>query len=617
MTPRAPWLAAVLLVATASGLALASDFLDPTGSIAARLLAGLLTVAALVWGAIHHGSPSRGAWLLMALGFGFTIVGDAIYDSLNARDVPETSGWYDVVSVLYMGMYPVIFVALIRIVNGSFQKFHFDNVVDSAIGFLVAILLVQLIFISPNMKGASTDWFGVGYLFGDAMLLSAVGWLAFTRSRRNPGVWLVAIGLALLVAADAAWELGAQPGFASLSLLVDPIYPISYAVIGAAVLLPAAAHIGETEADRIDLHGARLVFLCGSLALIPIAAFIGAGDQAIVRVSISVLVAAVALRFAALTRTVQNANRAAEASSTRFANLASAAPVAIFECSADLTIVFANEAAERFLGMSPVGKSANELITGFVDDRDQPILFDAVKTILNGAATSTQLRLRNLSGAQRWVVWSAVPILSGPNGFSGAFVSIIDITAIKDAEQMLTLQATHDALTGLPNRRMLLDRLSSAVRRLDRMPGQLAVLFLDLDGFKLVNDRYGHDAGDELLNLVATRLLHTVRAADTVARLGGDEFVIILEHISDSANAVAIANNILRSIREPAELADAVVTVSASIGIAISSDPHADPDGLLHDADTAMYAAKRAGPGIAHTFGDPTSQLQLEPAPGV
>jgi diguanylate cyclase (GGDEF)-like protein len=257
--------------------------------------------------------------------------------------------------------------------------------------------------------------------------------------------------------------------------------------------------------------------------------------------------------------------------------------------------------------------SAPELITDLVDDRDQPTLNEAVEAVRRGESSSAQIRIRGTTGNQRWVSWSAVPVRKEPGPFAGAFVSITDITPIKDAEEMLTLQVTHDALTGLPNRRMLWDRLATAIARLNRVDGSLAVLFLDLDGFKPVNDHFGHAAGDELLNVVASRLLHTVRADDTVTRLGGDEFVVLLERVPDREHAVMIADKIVEAVNAPAVLAQGEVRVSVSIGIAVSTDPYVGPDKLLREADRAMYAAKGAGRGLVRVADDPIDPSSPDP----
>ncbi len=155
--------------------------------------------------------------------------------------------------------------------------------------------------------------------------------------------------------------------------------------------------------------------------------------------------------------------------------------------------------------------------------------------------------------------------------------------------------AYHDALTGMPNRRLLLDRLSQAIAQARRSEEKVVVLFLDLDRFKVINDSLGHSLGDELLCAVATRLKHRTRAGDTIARIGGDEFALIVPRIVRPTDAVQIAEGLLRTIRAPFTLANRELFVTTSVGIAFYPDDGADAESLLRHADLAMYKAKDEG----------------------
>lgn len=167
----------------------------------------------------------------------------------------------------------------------------------------------------------------------------------------------------------------------------------------------------------------------------------------------------------------------------------------------------------------------------------------------------------------------------------------------KRAEVALVERSLQDELTGLPRRMVLLDRLERAVHRAAREGTPGAVLFIDLDGFKQVNDRLGHTAGDAVLRTVATRLQRQVRGSDTVARLGGDEFVVLLPTITDAQDAVAVGHKLLSVIREPMAYEGTSIEVSASIGVACIETPGESAEQLMKRADAAMYAAKAAGKG--------------------
>ncbi|MCU0265720.1 MAG: EAL domain-containing protein [Actinomycetia bacterium] len=173
--------------------------------------------------------------------------------------------------------------------------------------------------------------------------------------------------------------------------------------------------------------------------------------------------------------------------------------------------------------------------------------------------------------------------------------SLEDVTARREAEERLISQALHDPLTGLPNRRLLLDRLGQALARSKRDGRDVAVLFLDLDHVKRINDSLGHDAGDELLATVSQRLLDAVRATDTVSRLGGDEFVVVCEQVHDRAELERVAQRVLDAVRIPTDIGGEQVVVTASVGVVTPLTPDDPPQDLLRAADAAMYRAKHGG----------------------
>lgn len=199
------------------------------------------------------------------------------------------------------------------------------------------------------------------------------------------------------------------------------------------------------------------------------------------------------------------------------------------------------------------------------------------------------------------IIWvcEALSVVRNPAGLPDFLVAVVqDITARKDLENRLSHDALHDALTGLPNRVMFQDRCARALEFAARRNGLVTVLYLDLDGFKEVNDSYGHAMGDILLQQVARRLEHCVRAQseDTVSRFGGDEFGIILSGLDSLEGGERVARTILDSLTRPFDLAESIqVRISASIGAAVHPRHGQDPDALVAHADAAMYAAKHSG----------------------
>ncbi len=200
-----------------------------------------------------------------------------------------------------------------------------------------------------------------------------------------------------------------------------------------------------------------------------------------------------------------------------------------------------------------------------------------------------------------------------PQGVSyGRIWSFIDITERKNTEHRLAHQAFHDPLTDLPNRALFMDRAGRATARARRHQEAVAVLFLDLDRFKVVNDSLGHEAGDQLLLAVADRLRACLRPEDTAARLGGDEFVVLIEDITDVNDASRVAERIAEALRAPFYVAEHEVYTSASIGIAVSTTTGDRPDDLLRDADAAMYRAKHRGGSHYQVFDKRMNQRALE-----
>nr|WP_295462665.1 diguanylate cyclase [Mesorhizobium sp.] len=177
----------------------------------------------------------------------------------------------------------------------------------------------------------------------------------------------------------------------------------------------------------------------------------------------------------------------------------------------------------------------------------------------------------------------------------GGFVTIyLDVTEQRRAQAMIAHMAHHDALTKLPNRMLFRDRLEQAVALASR-GAVMALHYLDVDGFKPVNDRLGHKAGDELLVAISDRLLGTVRKHDTVARLGGDEFAIVQTGIRENRDAVSLASRVMKAMATPFPIGGGTVSVGVSIGIAVAPSDGLDPDDLLRKADAAMYASKGSG----------------------
>src|SRR4051794_26394733 len=217
-----------------------------------------------------------------------------------------------------------------------------------------------------------------------------------------------------------------------------------------------------------------------------------------------------------------------------------------------------------------VGRTAHELQCIHPDDL---AVVAALRTdLLDGDRTSATAawRMRRPDGGVRWVE-TAVRAVPDAHGNPSLMVAVTrDVSERKDAETRLAYQALHNSLTGLPNRALFLDRLEHALQRTERHHGGVAVLFVDLDRFKFINDSFGHAAGDRLLCDVAARLRHALRPADTIARFGGDELTVLCEDLEGEAGARAIAQRIADLFEEPFAVEDGEAFLQASVGIAMA-----------------------------------------------
>ena len=278
----------------------------------------------------------------------------------------------------------------------------------------------------------------------------------------------------------------------------------------------------------------------------------------------------------------------------RFRSLVQNASDGVVVLGEDGLIRYESPAVERILGRR-AGERVDRSISADIHPDDRANVERALADVaaLSNAEARMEFRARHADDSWRTLESIAKNLLDDP-AVGGVVINYRDITERKTLEEQLRHQAFHDVLTGLENRSLFLDRLGHALARASRGGRPSAVLFLDLDDFKAVNDRLGHAEGDRLLVAVAQRLKAVTRAGDTVARLGGDEFAIIVEETAP-AEAEQAAARILKTLAPTFLLGDRPIVVRGSIGIALQSTDGADADELLRRADIAMYAAKAAG----------------------
>jgi diguanylate cyclase (GGDEF)-like protein/PAS domain S-box-containing protein len=270
---------------------------------------------------------------------------------------------------------------------------------------------------------------------------------------------------------------------------------------------------------------------------------------------------------------------------------------------ADGKILSVNPAFSRLSGYSEdevKGHWAYELTSG---RQDQDFFRRMQNALRHNGEWEGEVWHQNKQG-EHYLVSMRFNAVFDENGQAYRRVALFcDITKKKATEELIWRQANFDALTGLPNRRMFQERMRQEIRKAERSSLPMALVFIDLDGFKAVNDTFGHSMGDLLLKEAANRLSHCVRGTDVVSRLGGDEFTVIAGELNDSGDVQRIAQGILSSLAAPFLLGQETAHISASIGIALFPDDATDPEILLKNADQAMYFAKQHGRNCYHYYG--------------
>lgn len=388
------------------------------------------------------------------------------------------------------------------------------------------------------------------------------------------------IVLAITLVGISTATLGALAvsGAAFLGYVVPPVLALmaAYAVRGGIEHLTLAC-----------LFGVYLVFLC--VAQRTIAA------QFVERVQTQ-------LRNDDLVQRLTEADAALKSSLAEHQLLFDLATVGIAEIR-DLRIVRTNAQLEHMLGYAPDAMLGRPVAILYPSDGRYERDTEIREPLARGLTVARDVRVARCDGSLLWVALTGRAV--DPEQPGSAVIAVFtDITDRREREAAMHRLAHEDALTGLPNRRLLEDRLRQALARTRRHGGCVALLLIDLDGFKRINDHYGHQAGDEVLAQVARRLLDCVRSVDTVSRIGGDEFVILLDEPAHPADAERVAQTLLGVVAEPILFGVHRLRVGASIGISVAPQDSIDAETLLHCADAAMYRAKQSGRGAWQRYGD-------------
>jgi diguanylate cyclase (GGDEF)-like protein/PAS domain S-box-containing protein len=366
------------------------------------------------------------------------------------------------------------------------------------------------------------------------------------------------------------------------------------------------AQISDAERREIDDRWTGQLLVSGRFAKYTgYALLVGVGMTLILILLNWSLRRRVAVRTSELIATLNELN----GSKKHFEALVSTTPVGVFETDAGGACIYVND---RWLEISGLPRE-DVLGSGWVNalhpdyrERFQAAWMAAVQ---KAQPLQMEMRLRRPDGKDTWVLAQASPVQGEQGNLTGYIGSITDISEIKAAETRIAYLAHHDALTELPNRVLARDRAEVAMAFADRSGEKVALLFLDLDHFKTVNDSLGHTTGDALLRAVSARLRSCVRDTDTISRQGGDEFLIVLPEVPDADAIAAVASKVLGSMSAPIVIEGQELATSVSAGIAVFPDDGNDFDTLLKKADTAMYHAKEAG---RNTYRFYTEQMNVD-----
>ena len=595
-------------------------------------LLGGLSVAGLIAGARLHSPRRRLPWYLLAIGQALFVTSDVLAYNYQ-RLFGETLTFPSVADSFHLAFYPFLVGGMLLLIHERREDRDRSALIDSLIVTLALATLLWVYLISPYANDGTMSELGrlasIGYPAMDILVVGVLARMAAGKHRREPSFnfMLCAIGALLLSDAVYGWRLlegHFQPGPFTMAG-----WAVFYALLGTAAMHPSMRRLSEPGPEsEATLTRARFALLACAALTVPAVIVVrrALGEH----VDLYVLVGAAAAMFALVLLRMAGILRRHEVLTGREAALrielaeqslhrrSEERLASLIKNSSDVVSIIGVDAQVRYvsdsavtLGLDPVALLAADLMQ-VVHPEDAPrlrALIAAVAAQPAGQASLVEFRVRpggtgeepraSGPGEGGWRdVEAAACNLLGDEAVEGIVLNMRDISERKAFQDELEHQAFHDTLTGLPNRALFRNRVEHALvsRRRDARP--VAVLFLDLDDFKYINDSLGHAAGDEVLQEVARRLSDCMRPVDTAARLGGDEFAILLRDTESELHSIEVASRVMSAVKAPISLVGRDVTLATSVGIAFS-DQHmvssADADEVLRNADAAMYMAKEHG----------------------
>jgi diguanylate cyclase (GGDEF)-like protein/PAS domain S-box-containing protein len=567
------------------------------------LAAGIgAAVAAWIGVTRAAGSWNRAVGRLVALGVSLSAAGDLTYQVFFwFGSEPDVS----VADIFWLGSYIAISTALLRMLRHTHERrgaFR-DGLVDVAVICVVVSMIEWAISVDTLVTDASSPAFSrvvwALYPACDALLIALVLRVVSARQQLTGATATLAGGALLWLLSDFTYLVTTASG--ALGLWQD----IGW-LVGAA-LLAASTWQRPEQTDMHPVPERSMGLASVALGLLPLMVpgvvdLLGwhegvDANPIVLLTGTGLLLALVFFRAARLLHLEANA-RALLSSRERYASAVAAnSSDAVVVLGEDRRLLNDGSQFALLMGLPDLPTLGSDMLA-FATPVDRTETENAFNRAVSmpGRVFEAEFEVTRADGRRMWLGTRIVNLLKDPD-VAGVVVNVHDATHRKQAEQELAHQAFHDSLTGLPNRSLFRDRVEQALRRDRRTQLDPAIVFLDLDGFKAVNDSLGHEAGDQVLCEVASRLEQAVRSGDTVTRLGGDEFAILIEQsMRPLDEAEEVSRRVRQALEVPLELTTQPVSLTVSIGIAVA-DHDSTASSLLRDADVAMYQAKRAGKG--------------------
>jgi diguanylate cyclase (GGDEF)-like protein/PAS domain S-box-containing protein len=576
---------------------------------------GISPVFAILIGLHLNKIRPRLPWYLIALGQTFFVAGDVIsynYERFFGHALPFPS----IADAFYLAVYPAYVAGILLLIRQRTPGRDRASLIDSMI-IAVGVGILSWVFLMAPYAHDATLSLGVkltsiAYPLMDLMLITVVVRLAVGAGRGGWSMTLLVLAPLALFVTDAVYGWLLLHGGYETGGLLDGGWIISYLLLGAVALHPSVHSISERAAKReMKFSWTRLTLLAGaSLAAPAVQAAMNLSGR---HIDVPVVAITGGVSFLLVVARMADLMRQQEQTEARFSSLVQNSTDVVSVISPDMTVLYVSPSVERVLGHATAqleGKSFIDLV--HPDDVSRVLAFCSSSNSADDGPALSEFTIRHRNGGWLEVETLRTDLLEDKN-VEGIVLNTRDISERKAFQKQLEHHAFYDTVTGLANRALFRDRVDHALAQARRSLKTVAVIFLDLDDFKIVNDSFGHEAGDALLREVGSRLKACLRTSDTAARLGGDEFAILLEETDGGVDPAEVAERIQRGLSNPFRIDGKQHMIRASLGIAYGNSGtggESGTDDVLRNADVAMYMAKGRGKGRTEVY-QPTMHKRM------